>query len=57
MNKKKLYSEIMEKLQDGDHPVDIYEELSDEYGNLRKNTIFEIVVNAYNAFKKEGETK
>jgi len=56
MSKKKLYSEAIKQLEGGAHSADIYEELADEYGNLRKNTIFEIVVEAYNAFSKKAVT-
>jgi len=56
MNKKKLYSKVIELLEEGNHPADIYEELVDEYGNLRKNMIFETVMEAYSAFSKRAVT-
>jgi len=47
MLKKEIKEIVINLLDDEEHPADVYEDLADQYGNLRKNDIFEFIAREY----------
>ena len=47
MLKREIKEIVINLLNEGEHPADVYEDLADQYGNLRKNDIFEFIAKEY----------